>query len=121
MLFEYAGVRTYTGAIDIEDIGNFCIRCTTIDGLEFYLCTKTILGKTYILIFGPVLSDLESLLDAFSISYQKIDYKEKIIKKIVLSFINDPKKEITNIEEVSLYEVSLVFPNVFEKFSELGV
>ena len=45
MLFEYAGVRTYTGAIDIEDIGNFCIRCTTIDGLEFYLCTKTILGK----------------------------------------------------------------------------
>lgn len=32
MIYEYAGIQTFTGAIDIVDIGNFSIRCTTQEG-----------------------------------------------------------------------------------------
>lgn len=54
--------------------------------------------------FGPIVPDLPTFLKNFSVNYQKFDYKENIINKNVKSFLNDPKKSITNVEEVTEYE-----------------
>lgn len=100
MVFEYAATKTFMQAIDIVDIGNFCIKGTNQSYEEFYLAARTVMGKTSILSFGPILPDIPIFPEQYSLNYQKVDYKEKTICKAVSSFLNDPKKELTNVEEI---------------------
>lgn len=116
MIFEYAVQKTFMQAIDIVDIGNFGIRCTNQLGHEYYLIARTIMGKTSILYFGPIIPDIPVLVDKFNVSYTKIDYKETKITKIVQTFINDPMKEISNVEEVVDIEFWDAFPIIKDCF-----
>jgi hypothetical protein len=70
------------------------------------------MGKTSILKFGPVCPDIEILQDDFSVNYKKINYKENVICREIDKFINDFKKEINNIEEVTEYEAWQDFPAI---------
>lgn len=116
MIFEYAVQKIFMQAIDIVDIGNFGIRCTNSKGYEYYLLTRTTLGKTSILTFGPILPDIPVLVDKFAVAFTKIDYKESKIEKAVQTYINDPSKEISNIEEVLDLEFWDAFPIVKDCF-----
>lgn len=115
-IFEYAVQKTFMQAIDIVDIGRFGIRCINDTGHEYYLLANTIMGKTSILSYGPIIPDIPVLLDKFNVSYTKIDYKEPKITKIVQTFINDPTKEISNVEEVVDVEFWDAFPLVKDCF-----
>ena len=116
MVFEYSVQKTFNEAIDVVDIGNTALKCvgSTLD--EYYIILKTVMGKVSILKFGPVCPDLEVLLNDFSVSYKKIDYKESAIFKEVDKFINDFKKEVTSIEEITEYEAWLAFPSIQQQF-----
>jgi hypothetical protein len=119
MLFEFSVQKTFNQSIDIVDAGNAAIRCTNKQLDDFYLITKTIMGKTYILKFGPICPDLEVLLDDFSVSYKKIDYKESTLFKEIDKFINDFKKEIDTVEEVTEYEAWQSFPQIQQYFENV--
>lgn len=112
MIFEYSVQKTFNESIDVTDIGNTALRCIGNKFDEYYIILKTIMGKTSIIKFGPVESDIEMLLDDFSVSYKKIDYKENVISREVDKFINDFKKEITQVEEITEYEAWQAFPQV---------
>lgn len=117
MIIDYKQDYVFTESIDIEDIGNTCIKAVAKNGAEHYVITKTILGKTSILKFGPVMPDLPELCIGFSVSYNKIDYKEGKICKEISMLLNNPKVEIEKAEVVTEYEAYQVFPNVVEAFS----
>ena len=112
MIFEYSVQRTFNEMIDVVDIGNTALKCTSAKGGIYYIILKTILGKTSIIKFGPVEPDLELLLDDFSVCYSKIDYKERSICKEIDKFINDFKKGITSVEEITEYEAWQDFPEI---------
>ena len=65
MLFDYQATKTFANTLQIDDIGNCAIRSEgsyrdgkiTLPG-DFYLVTKTIMGKTYIAKFGPLVPDI---------------------------------------------------------------
>ena len=119
MIFDYAVTKTFNQSIDVVDIGNMALQCTNIEGAMFYLLTKTIMGKTSILTFGPVCPDLEILLDGYTLSYKKIDYKESKIYNEVSKYINDFRKEINSIEEITEYEAWQAFPAVQQYFENV--
>lgn len=119
MLFEFAVQRTFNESIDIADIGNTALRCTNTKLDNYYIIVKTIMGKTSILKFGPVCPDLEVLLNDFSVSYKKFDYKENIICKEIDKFINDFKKEINSVEEITDYEAWQDFPAIQQWFENI--
>jgi hypothetical protein len=119
MIFEYSVQRTFNESIDVVDIGNTALRCTGSKLDDYYIILKTIMGKTSILKFGPVVPDIEILLNDFSVSYKKIDYKENLISKEVDKFINDYKKEITKVEEITEYEAWQAFPPVQQWFENV--
>lgn len=119
MIFEYSVQKTFTEAIDVVDIGNTALRCTGAKLDEYYIILKTIMGKTAILKFGPVCTDIETLLNDFSVSFKKIDYKENVIEREVDKYINDFKKEITKVEEITEYEAWLAFPPVQQWFENV--
>ena len=121
MVFEYSVQRTFNESIDVVDIGNTALRCTGSNLDDYYIILKTILGKTSILKFGPVTPDLEMLTNDFSVSYKKIDYKESTINKEIDKFINDYKKEITQVEEITDYEAWEAFPAVQQWFENIEI
>lgn len=116
MVFEYSVQRTFNEAIDVVDIGNAALKCVGSKLDEYYIILKTVMGKVSILKFGPVCPDLEVLLNDFSVSYKKIDYKEMAIFKEVDKFINDFRKEITSVEEITEYEAWQAFPAIQQQF-----
>jgi hypothetical protein len=86
---------------------------------NYYIIVKTVMGKTSIIKFGPVCPDIEALINDFSVSYKKIDYKEGAIYKEIEKFINDFKKEIDKIEEITEYEAWQDFPSIQAYFENV--
>lgn len=119
MIFEYSAQRTFNEAIDIVDIGNTALKCTSVKLDDYYIILKTIMGKASIIKFGPVCPDIDLLISDFSVSYKKIDYKEPAIKKEIDKFINDFKKEINSIEEITEYEAWQAFPDIQQCFENV--
>ena len=119
MIFEYSVQRTFNEAIDVVDIGNTALRCTSSKLDNYYIILKTIMGKTSILKFGPICPDVEVLLNDFTVSYKKIDYKEAAIGKEIDKFINDFKKEINTVEEITEYEAWKDFPEIQQWFENV--
>ena len=112
MIFEYSVQKTFNESIDVVDIGNTALKCVGSKLDEYYIILKTVMGKVYIIKYGPVCPDIDMLIDDFTVSYKKIDYKEAAIHKEVDKFINDFRKEITTVEEVTEYEAWQAFPSV---------
>lgn len=121
MIFEYSVQRTFNEIIDVADIGNTALRCYGKKLDLYYIILKTVMGKTSILKFGPIMPDIEVLFNDFSVSYKKIDYKENLIQKEVDKFINDYKKEVTKVEEITEYEAWQDFPPIQKWFDDIGV
>ena len=119
MIFEYSVQKTFKESIDVVDIGNTALRCVGNKLDFYYIVLKTVMGKTHIIKFGPVMPDIDVLFNDFSVSYKKIDYKENAIEKEVDKFINDYKKEITHVEEITEYEAWLDFPAIQQQFENV--
>jgi hypothetical protein len=119
MIFEYSVQKTFNESIDVVDIGNTALRCCGAKLDVYYMILKTIMGKTHIIKFGPIMPDIDVLFSDFSVSYKKIDYKEPAISKEVNKFINDFQKEITLVEEVTEYEAWQDFPDIHHQFDNV--
>ena len=116
MIFEYSVQKTFNETIDVADIGNTALRCHGKKLDFYYIILKTVMGKTHVIKFGPVMPDIDVLFNDFTVSYKKMDYKENLIEKEVDKFINDYKKEITLVEEITEYEAWLDFPDIKNQF-----
>lgn len=119
MVFEFSVQKTFNQSIDVIDMGNTALRCTNKQMDDYYLIVKTVYGKTHFIKFGPVCQDIDTLIDDFSVSYKKMDYKEAQIYKEIDKFINDFKKDIDNIEEITEYEAWQAFPAVQQQFENV--
>ena len=117
MIFDYSAQRTFTQQLQLDDIGHFAIRCLCLDGTERYMTAETIMGKTAMFTFGPIIPDAPSLLDKFNLSYKILKYKEALIAKEITRFINDPQSKIYDIEIIDLPVALAVMPT-FEVYKE---
>lgn len=116
MIFEFSIQKTFNQSIDVVDVGNTALKCTNVHMDNYYIITKTVFGKVSILKFGPVCQDIDILLDDFSVSYKKIDYKEALLHKEIDKFLNDYKKEIETVEEITELEAWQDFPAIKQYF-----
>lgn len=103
MNFSYCNEVTQTADIEIDRLGNCVLRGLDILTNRYYLIIKTDdIGNTKILQCGPY-ADYE--LSSLSIQYKKIDFQESKLKRIIDSFLNNPKAEIIQAEQISIDEV----------------
>lgn len=126
MLFDYQATKTFENTLQINDIGNCAIRCVGRykDGKvflpgEFYLVTKTIMGRTYLAKFGPMIPDIPYMQNTFDASYKIFAYKEATICREIELFLNDATRKITEAEEITDLEVFANFPSLEETFNNL--
>ena len=97
MTFNYLRTETYMDSIDIDDIGNCIIQVFNDEGREWLMSINTKLGWTKIKTFGPFILDSNQMDINFYYSTNEFEYKEKKIYKVIDDFINNPKKQITQI------------------------
>lgn len=119
MIFDYAAQEMFTKQLDLVDPGNTALRGSNDSGSDYYLVLKTIMGKTAILKFGPVLADSNILVEDFDASFKKINYNENKIGREINTFLNDYKKQIIDVQEILIEEVFNFFPNLEETFNNL--
>jgi hypothetical protein len=119
MIFEFSVQKTFNESIDVVDMGNTALRCTNRQLDNYYIIVKTIMGKTHFIKFGPVCSEIDALLEDFSVEYKKIDYKESQVYKEIDKFINDFKKGIETVEEVTEYEAWQDFPAIQQLYENV--
>lgn len=113
MILDYDMEKAYAKSLEIEDIGNVSLRCTTKSFDAYYISTQTIAGKTYVLTLGPVNPDLtpgEPLMDGIGLSYTVMDFSDKALKKTLDKFVNNAKIGIDQVDEVDFTEVLEMIP-----------
>ena len=111
MIFEFDQQPVFMQNIEIEDIGNVALRCSNEKLREYYIVVKTYLGKTAIISFGPLLGEIDALVDNMSLSFKKIDYKESTIEREIEKFINDGRSFINKVEIISENEALVHLPS----------
>ena len=114
--FEYMHVMTAMDSIDIEDIGSCCLHAFNDDGYEFWFISKTTLGITKIIFFGPILVDTNDI-DNIELVCSTINYDEKKIIKIIEKWLTSTKRVITQVFESSEEE----FKNRLKELDLTGV
>lgn len=121
MIIDYNAENIFTKQIDLVDPGNCTLRCTGSNINEYYILIRTYFGRTYVLKYGPLLPDLGTLNDSFELSYKTFDYKESKIQKEIEKLLQDERKEIVDVEELTAEEVLKEFPDIAKNFLEIGV
>lgn len=109
-IFNFDSQKIFAQSIEVEDIGNCALKCLNKAFDEYYVITQTVMGKTYILKFGPIQSDLGMLQAGFNLSYKKINYKEEVIEKEITLLLVDSKKEINSVEQISIEDALNLIP-----------
>lgn len=126
MLYDYHGTRTFTDTLQVNDPGNCAIKCegTFKDGIvtlygEYYMAVKTIMGRSYLIKFGPIVPDLAVMQNGYSCQFKTIKYNEAAIDREIKSFLNDSKYNISKAEEILDVELFELYPDLQTTWSNL--
>ncbi len=101
--YKYYYTMQATGQLDIENRGNCCISAIDVVHRESILIVKTDMGVTKVLQWGPMLVDSEQPSPKMSCLFQKFDYEDYKIDKIIDKFLNGTTVCV-QAEEISLEE-----------------
>lgn len=100
--FKFNNYKTALSEATIEQIGNFAIEAISEeDQFYYYLLVKTYLGTTHIFSYGPIIPDIDSLLDNYYLNYTKLPYNEKKLITFITKWLNDSKKNITIVNDIT--------------------
>lgn len=96
--FEYLYTIKAEDSIEVEDVGNCCLKVLNDTGYEWFLIIDTKLGDCFIRTFGPFNVDIENhFIHGFKFDFSKIEYRESRLCNIIDKFINDPKKFVSQV------------------------
>lgn len=104
MVFEFNHQLLPQNILDIGEIGEFAIEACNDEQYYWYMVARSILGTTIIATCGPVIPDVAFLPSGFSMTLDKVPYKEEKIAKAISMFLNDRKKGITDAKVIDVIE-----------------
>lgn len=110
MTFNYLQRVVVDGELTIDNIGQCCVLGRNDFGEEHYLVVRTEQGFTDVIQYGPVVPDFDLLPYNVSMTYQRFEFNQGKIERIIDRFLNDPKRGISQAEESS-YETILPLVN----------
>ena len=105
MQFEYLYEVKATGSIEIDDIGNVALEAiNTTLYQEYFLITKTELGVTKVIEYGPTY--IEELRDTnppfINYTYIEFQYNTSKLKGIIEKFLTNPRRVISQVNIVDI-------------------
>ena len=115
--FEYICIKEALDSISIDDTGNVCLAALNDAGSCWYLQIETHLGDTIVTEYGPLSAD-EMTFNIFGFNYNKSKfiYNEKKLHTIIDKFLNNPRRVITQVTEISDYEFKAILDEIRDQF-----
>lgn len=113
-IFNYLKVTRFDDSIEVEDTGNCTLTAYNDEGKQWFLNIRTELGWSTVKEFGPVIAETSSIEYNFYYSYNKFEYKEKRLYKTIEDFVNNNRREITQIFEIDEEEFKSILDNIEE-------
>ncbi len=98
--YEYMHVVTSMDSICVEDIGNCNLIAFNDEGELWLLSINTYLGNTYVLEMGGIDTNINDISTYFTYKKYCFQYNEKKINGIINKFINNPQRNIIQVEEI---------------------
>lgn len=90
-------------SIEIEDVGNVCLQLFNDLGYYWIVEIRTLHGQTEVRNFGPLSNSYKGFTDlGFNFNCTRMEYNDNKLETILCKFINDNKKHITQIFDISL-------------------
>lgn len=105
MTFDYLQRVIVEGQLDVEDLGNVCIRGRNDIGEEFYLMIKSEDGCCVLIEYGPATPDFEMLPFSVKLTYDYFEFNPQKLERKIDKFLNDGKKLITQADVVDIEEI----------------
>lgn len=115
MTFDYLQRVIVDGQLDVDNIGDCVIQANNDFAEEFYLIIKTELGFTEVLEYGPIVPDLPILPPEYQIKYNKFEYNQSKLEKIIDRFLNNPKRIVTQAKLTTLEDIREFLVNPIDK------
>lgn len=115
MTFDYLQRVVVDAQLNVDDIGQCAILGRNDLGEENYLIIRTEMGFTEMIMYGPVVPDLDILPFGVSMQYSRFDFNQSKIEKAIDRFLNDPKKCISQAEVVSIEDLNPVIQQSLKK------
>ena len=118
MIVDYKAQRTYDATLELDDAGNCAVFChgyfkdnrITLPG-DYYMIISTVMGKTTIIKWGPMIPDIVELPNGYSLDIKTFQYKETTIERELTMFINGPERGIYEAVEITREEALQAIPN----------
>ena len=115
MTFEYLQRVVVESELEVDNIGQCVIQANTDLAEEYYLIIKNELGWTEMLEYGPCVPDLPLLQMTYQIKYNRFEYNEGKIERLIDKFLNDAKRGITQAKVCSLDDIREFLVNPIDK------
>ena len=115
MKFDYLQRVIIDAQLDVENIGECVLLGRNDLGEEWYLLIHTDMGFTEVIEHGPVVPDLSILPFSISTYYNRFEYNQGKIERIIDKFLNNPKRGISQAEVSTLEYVEEHFPNIVKR------
>lgn len=116
MTFEYLQRIVVDAQLEVEDIGQCVILGRNDLGEEYYLVTRTEMGYTEQIQFGPVCPEVDILPFNVAMFYSRFEFSQLKIEKSIDKFLNDTKKAISQAEVV---DIETIQPLVMQSITKI--
>jgi hypothetical protein len=97
--FGYSSETIYARELDIDELGQVALEAKDSESMFYYLIIRTALGQSSIVEYGPVVPDIDLLPDFTEIKFQRIEFNEVKLTKIIRSFLAPRNKGKNKIED----------------------
>lgn len=104
MNFDYLVTCQVGATIDVENIGDCCLKAFNDEGMEYILIIETQMGVCRIFTCGPIQVDFDILPKSTSISFSRVDFRQGMLIKTIEGFLNNPYSKITQAFECTKEE-----------------
>lgn len=90
-------------SVEIEDVGNICLQLFNDLGYYWVIEIRTQHGQTEIRTYGPLSDSYKGFTDlGFNFNCTRMEYNDTKIKNFIDKFLNDNKKGISQVFEISI-------------------
>lgn len=117
-IFKFDLQKNFMQEIELSDPGNVCLRSET-ESNDVYLIVKTIMGRTTVIRFGPVIDDWNIMPNCFNLYVKQFNYNDIKINKEINNFLNDSYLKALAVTEVTLEEAIKAMPSLEETIKQL--
>lgn len=117
-IFKFDLQSNFMQEIELSDPGNVCLRSET-ENADVYLIVKTIMGRTTVIRFGPVVEGWNIMPNCFNLYVKQFNYKDTKVDKEINSFLNDSYLKARAVAEITLEDAIKAMPSLEETISQL--